>query len=227
MSRILAFTNGPNDWRVLLADPVKHWRIGYSARTLAHCWESAVGFPPEVSAVLEKSDHPLLDDLTPVLAVPEFKVPLPGGVRSSQNDIFVLAKSRAGPISIMVEGKVDESFGPTIGAWQEDASPGKDKRLKFLLDMLGLDVIPNANVRYQLLHRAASAVVEAKRFHAVAALLLVHSFRERRAGWPDYEAFLKLFGVQAAIAKTQALPSASSLPLFSAWVPGDRSYLDR
>ena len=43
MSKILAFTSGPDDWQALLADPVKHWRPGYSARTLAYCWEAAGG----------------------------------------------------------------------------------------------------------------------------------------------------------------------------------------
>jgi hypothetical protein len=50
--------------------------------------------------------------------VPEFKVPLPGGAHASQNDIFVLARSTAGPISIMVEGKVNESFGPALREWR-------------------------------------------------------------------------------------------------------------
>lgn len=78
MSRILAFTKGPEDWQALLSDPVKHWRSGYSARTLAHCWEAADGLPPEVTQALGQSGDPLLAGLEPVLAVPEFKVPLPG-----------------------------------------------------------------------------------------------------------------------------------------------------
>jgi hypothetical protein len=97
VSKLLAFTSGPDDWQALLADPVKHWRPGYSARTLAYCWEAADCFPLEVARALSQSDSLLLADLTPVLAVPEFKVPLPGGVRASQNDIFVLARSAADP----------------------------------------------------------------------------------------------------------------------------------
>ncbi len=31
-------------------------------------------------------------------------------------------------------------------------------------------------VRYQLLHRTASVVIEAKRFHATTAVMIVHSF---------------------------------------------------
>ena len=108
MSRILAFSSGPQDWQALLADPVKHWKTGFSARTLAHSWEATDGFPPEVSLAFTHCAEPLLAKLTPLIAIPEFKVPLPGGVRASQNDIFVLARSSSGPVSIMVEGKVRE-----------------------------------------------------------------------------------------------------------------------
>ena len=136
MPRILKFTSGPEDWRALLADPVRHCRSGYSARTLAHCWEAADGFPPEVTQALRQTADPLIATLTPLLAVPEFKVPLPGGVRASQNDIFVLARSSSGPVSIMIEGKVSESFGPTLDEWRSGASPGKKQRLTFLLRTL-------------------------------------------------------------------------------------------
>jgi hypothetical protein len=225
VQRILNFTTGPHDWQALLADPQKHWRTGFSARTLAHCWEAANGLPPEVQRVFASATDPLVIDFVPVLAVPEFKVPLPGGDRPSQNDIFVLGRSKAGPVSMMVEGKVSESFGPTIAEWRADASAGKEERLSFLLRTLGLTDVTNAGLRYQLFHRAASAILEGERFRAAAAVMLVHSFSQRRAGWPDYEAFLELFGVGAKVEVIQRLPGAQSVPLFAAWVPGDEKFL--
>src|SRR6266850_3014165 len=179
MARILTFTSGPEDWQALLADPTKHWKTGCSARTLAYCWEEAAeGFPPEVSKALQQTDEASLRELTPILAIPEFKVPLPGGVRPSQNDLFVLARGAKGPVSIMVEGKVSESFGPTLGEWRNEASQGKKQRLQFLLRTLGLMEVPTASIRYQLLHRAASAVITGEQFRAAAAVMLVHSFSE-------------------------------------------------
>jgi len=127
------------------------------------------------------------DIQTALGAVPEFKVPLPGGDRPSHNDLFLLGCSNAGPVSVMVEGKVSESFGPTIAEWSDGASPGKKKRLAFLLKSLGLSVQPDGASRYQLFHRAASAVLEGERYRAVAAMLLTHSFSADRAGWPDYK----------------------------------------
>lgn len=222
MPRILAFTSGPEDWRKLLADPGKHWKVGYSARTLAHSWESADGFPSEVAAPFARSAEPLLRDITPILAVPEFKVPLPGGVRASQNDIFVLARSSSGPVAIMVEGKVNESFGPALGEWRNDASPGKEERLAFLLRTLGLVSVPADEIRYQLLHRAASAVITGEQYRAAAAVLVVHSFSQEGVGWPDYQAFTRLFGVEAELGSLQRLGGADTLPLFGVWVVGTR-----
>jgi|GEM_PF-2810066 len=183
--RVLAFTRGPEDWRALLADPVKHWRTGYSARTLAHSWEAADGFPPEVASAVSSSHDPLLAGLAPVLAIPEFRVPLPPtGGRPSQNDIFVLARSLAGPVAVMVEGKVDESFGPVLGDWLAEASPGKRERLDFLLRTLSLADSPPDALRYQLFHRAASAVVTGEQYRAAQppSCLCTRSVRRIPAG---------------------------------------------
>jgi hypothetical protein len=225
VARILTFTSGPEDWQALLADPARQWRTGYSARTLAYCWEAADGFPPEVAKALQQTDEASLGELTPVLAIPEFKVPLPGGVRPSQNDLFVLALGAQGPVSIMVEGKVNESFGPTLGEWRADASRGKVSRLRFLLSTLGLMENPADSIRYQLLHRAASAVITGEQFRAAAAIMIVHSFSEQRVGWSDYQSFAALFGVDAVEGVVQRLGRESRIPLFGPWVVGNCSFL--
>lgn len=224
MARIL-LTSGPNDWRKLLADPDLHWRSGYSACTLAHCWEAADGFPPEISATLAKTGEPVLANLVPILAVPEFKVPLPGGSRASQNDIFVLARSSAGLVSIMVEGKVNEAFGPTLDEWKTDASPGKTERLNFLMGTLRISPCLGGSLRYQLFHRAASALITAEQYRAAASVVLVHSFSEQRKGWDDYCAFAQLFGVEAAPDTIQCLTRRTDIPLFGAWIGGNASFL--
>jgi len=48
MAPIFVPSTGPADWQQLLAEPDKHWARGYSARTLAHCWEDAKEFPREI-----------------------------------------------------------------------------------------------------------------------------------------------------------------------------------
>lgn len=225
MARILTFTSGPDDWQALLAQPLKHWQMGYSARTLAHCWEAEDGFPPEIARVFQLTEEVSLKNLTPMLAIPEFKVPLPGGVRASQNDLFVLARGANGPVTIMVEGKVNEPFGPMLGEWRIDASPGKESRLRHILSVLRLREEIGDSIRYQLLHRAASAEITGDQFRAAAAVMLVHSFSDQRVGWSDYQAFTNLFGVEAKEGVVQKLSSESTIPLFGVWVAGNCKFL--
>ena len=175
--------------------------------------------------VRPQSSRRLLRDLRPLLAVPEFRVPLPGGGRPSQNDLFVLARSVVGPVTIMVEGKVAESFGPRLGDWLENASRGKRTRLKSLVRTLDLSNRPSGEVRYQLLHRAASAILTGEQYRCAAAVLLVHSFSQERAGWADYQAFTRLFDVEAVEGTVQRLKPVSHPPLFGVWVVGDRRFL--
>src|SRR5436190_1703834 len=119
--------NGSDDWRKLLAGPEKQWRKGYSARTLAHCWESAQGFPPQVADLFTESIFPYFQHIELLMAFPEHKVILPPrSGHPSQNDLFVIAKANHRDlIAITVEGKVSESFGQTLGKWNAEASPGK------------------------------------------------------------------------------------------------------
>jgi hypothetical protein len=80
-------------------------------------------------------------------------------------------------------------------------------------------------VRYQLLHRAASAILTGEQYRAAAAVLLVHSFSQAQAGWADYQAFARLFGVEASVGRVQRLGGASRVPLFGLWVWGDPAFL--
>lgn len=184
MGKILIPASSPEDWKQFLAEPEKHWKRGNSARALAYCWQQSDGIPPDVSSVLLQA--PELKGLETIFAIPEYQVPLPGGSRPSQSDVWVLGKTDRGIASIAVEGKVSEFFGPTIGEWYEGASPGKEKRLRFLCTGLGLSFPPARDLRYQLFHRTASAVIEAKRLRAPDAVMVVHTFSPSNEWFTDY-----------------------------------------
>lgn len=218
-------STGPSSWQALLADPAKHWKTGRSARTLAHCWESAGGFPPEISAVLNESASEELHNLQFVAGFPEHEVPLPGGRRPSQTDVFVLATSQAGLVSIAIEGKVDETFGDTVVDWLgRNPSPGKRMRPSFLCDLLGLTVEDSFVLRYQLLHRTASAIIEAERFSARSAVMLVHSWAAHEEGFDDYSAFVTAIGGSPGI---DSVGDAASVDdLFVGWVSGEPEWLN-
>jgi hypothetical protein len=52
-------------------------------------------------------------------------------------------------------------------------------------------------LRYQLLHRTASAILEAQRYRTNIAALLVHSFAKDHEGFADFSAFLQAVGFDA------------------------------
>ena len=133
-------TTGPEAWQKLLAEPDRQWRSGYSARTLSHCWESAEGFPLEIQTAFVDSGLPEFEHLELLLAFPEHKVYIPPmNGHPSQNDLFVLARDgNQQLVSIMVEGKVSESFDRTVGEWNQSETRGKALRFEFLQNLLGL-----------------------------------------------------------------------------------------
>ncbi len=226
MNKIFVPTNKPEDWKPLLAEPEKHWRTGYSAKALAYSWEEADGFPESVKKAFVSSRIALFENVELLLAFPEYQVPLPGGSRPSQSDIFILAKSNDQLVSITVEGKVSESFGGTVGKWKEDASEGKYVRLNCLLKKLGLgEHTPIDNIAYQLLHRTASAMIEAKRFKAENALMLVHSFSQSNECFEEYNRFLRLFGLEAKPDSLLFARTIKGINLYLCWVKGDPKYL--
>ena len=225
MSRIYLQANNPDQWAQFLADPIKHWRKGYSARTLAYSWQEAAGFPVEVQATLATAEA--FTDIEMLLGIPEHQVPLPGGSRPSQNDLWLLARCSSGLVSIAVEGKVGEPFGPTVAEWQAEGSKGKDKRLSFLCNLLGLNQPVPGEIRYQLLHRTASALIEAQRFGAPHAVMLVHSFSQTCEWFEDYAAFAKLLGVQAEVNRIVSVGERGGTELHLGWVCGDARYLEK
>ena len=220
MTLIYMPSDGPDAWKRFLAKPDLHWATGYSARTLAHCWEEAAGIPPEIDALLA----PVVGPSRLLLAIPEHKVPLPGGSRESQCDVFALIRARDQVIAMAVEGKVDEPFGPTVGEWLQGASGGKLQRLAYICEILGLPAQLDPGIRYQLLHRTASAVVEAQRFLTRSAAMVVHSFSPNNRWFEDYARFAALFGHEATVGRlsTASLPCGRRLHL--GWASGDQRF---
>ncbi len=223
MGHIYIPAKSPDDWAQLLADPVKHWRTGYSARTLAFSWQNAGGFPAEVREAFSQNEH--LNDIQLLLAIPEHKVPLAGGIRPSQNDIWALARAKPGLVSIAVEGKVSESFGPTLSEWLAQGSKGKANRLAFLRRELSLNEALAGTIRYQLIHRTGSAVIEARRFGASHAVMLAHSFSPTREWFQDYEAFALLLRAEVAINRVVYAGERAGVHLHIGWICGDEKYL--
>ncbi|MEH6908552.1 DUF6946 family protein [Neobacillus drentensis] len=217
-------TKGAKSWKEFLADPGNQWKKGYSAYELAHCWEGGSSLPMCVNQVFRQSQIPLFQEVSILFGFPEYKVPLPGGSSSSQNDLYVLAKVNGELLTIMVEGKVSEPFGETVEAWLgKDPSEGKRERLDNLIDRLHLNPQSILNKRYQLLHRTASALIEANQVNAKNALMLVHSFSETGKWYEDYADFVELFNLSPKKDTIVGPVLLDGINLFFGWVTGETS----
>jgi hypothetical protein len=227
MSKIYVPSAGPESWKQFLAKPDLHWKTGYSARTLAHCWEASSGLPSEIAAVFKASEAFGHRDPELLVAIPEYRVSLPGGERESQNDLLVIARCDGKTIAIAIEGKVAEPFGPTIAKWSENLSAGKRARLEYLCAALGVNFPPAGYLHYQLFHRAASALIEAERFKTDEAIMIVHSFATDRKWFAEYSAFVNYLGGEPKIGELTSLGTRSGKPFHMAWVCGDPQFLAR
>ncbi|MGD0575216.1 MAG: hypothetical protein ABSB61_07605 [Anaerolineales bacterium] len=228
MSKVYIPSSGPDDWQRFLAEPEKQWRRGFSARTVAYSWEAANGFPPEIEALFVNSGVNGFQEVELLIAIPEYKVLLPPiQGHPSQNDVFALAKAAHGRlIALAVEAKVSEPFGPTFDEWRANATPGKTEREEFLRSKLGLKDRAIGPIRYQLMHRLASALLEAERFNADHAALIVHSFSQQDEWFNDFSSFLALYGAKGRIGELVRLGVLDQIPTYAGWARGDKRFLD-
>jgi len=219
--RILIPTESIADWKSLLAEPEKQWRPGYSAMLTAQSWENAAGLPPEIESAFVGSEGDYFNSLGLLIAIPEYKTNLKGGRRPSQSDVFALLHSDKGLIAATVEGKALEDFGPTMVQWRNGVSDkGYTERLRHIMENTGLEKSVPDHIRYQLLHRTASAVIEAKRFHCKVAVMIVQSFVELDSEnhFGDYADFIRLYGATPLKNQFILLVEISGIKLLSAWV---------
>ena len=227
MKRIFIPTQAASDWQHLLAKPKLHWKKAHSAMTTAACWEAAADrLPDEIAMVLESSNEPGLKDLQLLAAIPEWEVPLPGGERSSFTDVLALARNTLGLVTIAVEAKVDEEFGPTLLSKRTEASSGQNERIEHLQKLLRLKApLPDA-IRYQLLHRTASALITAEAFHANSAVMLVHSLSPTARWREDYLAFCSALGAKPLSDSVCVVPGFERPKLYLAWCAGNKEFLE-
>ncbi len=230
MTRIFVSATSPDDWQRYLKDPAKHWRTGYSARTLAHSWNGSNGWPPEIQHLFASSPERSLRHTEPLLVIPEKITPLAGHGEPPHSDVFVLAKAADGQlVSITVEGKVDEPFGnsnQSVSAWKRDGDlENRRKRLKQLLDKVQLAEERADPVAYQLIQRTASAVIEAETFNARYAIMLVHSFSLIHANFSAFEALAAAYDVAIQSEALSEVTRYHDIRLFIGWVQGDPHYL--
>lgn len=219
-NKILIPTKDAECWSTFLVDKNKQWQKGFSAMETALSWEKANGLPTEIKQIL--SQDPEFKGAELLLAIPEYKVSLPGGSSPSQNDLFAVLTSKKSLTVMTVEGKAKEDFDKTIADWKSSVSEkGVTKRLGFLIDTLGIKDKEIDSLRYQLFHRLASAVIMAEKFHAKNAVMIIQSFNDndKQNHFDDYANFIALYGIQnAEKSKLYQLTDLNGITIYAGWV---------
>ena len=75
-------------------------------------------------------------------------------------------------------------------------------------------------------HRTASAILEARRFQAKYAVMLVHSFSSTDEWFDDYDSFLSLFGASGTVNELSFGGIRSDVDQSFAWVQGEGRFLE-
>jgi hypothetical protein len=148
-------------------------------------------------------------------------------------DVMAYGRNAAGErVILAVEGKADEVFALRVYAWvrgdrpevelSQLPRPSRKRRLAFLARHLGLGIGTESRLRYQLLHRTASAVLEAQLHGAVAAIVLVHAFgSESVENWNDFSDFVHELGgtipIKGQVSGPYPTGENKDLPAYFLW----------
>jgi hypothetical protein len=218
--RIYTPSAGLQTWKNRLVDPDTQWLRTKSAFETAVFWEIGAmqprGLQSRLIALLEQEES--LHGCELVASFPAHRVHLPDGAPASQTDVWAILGASGALVSLSIEGKTGESFAETVGEWRKEASAGKEKRLAFLCDQLGLTKPPGDEIRYQLLHRTVSALLEAERVGAAIAAMIVVSFTDDARSWNDFGAFASCLGGSIPRGKMVRMPAVQRRPLFLGWL---------
>lgn len=174
-----------DDWRGLAGGD--KWVPSRSAYELAHCWQQFGGLPNPIANALDASGHEALHGVMLDLCLVEKPVFLDTKIAPSMTDLMAYGRNAKGEtIIIAVEGKADEPFASRVRDWVrgDETNPTMTtaprwtrlRRLDFLSKHLAKTITTDSTLRYQLLHRTVSAVLEAQLHGAAAAVVLIHAF---------------------------------------------------
>jgi hypothetical protein len=89
--------------------------------------------------------------------------------------------------------------------------------------MLGVDLF-NDSIRYQLLHRTASAILTAREFHAATAVLMVHAFDTPADRRQDFNAFCEALRAIPVSPGVFQMPGNNRPVVYLAWCDGEKKY---
>lgn len=204
MNRLHIATRGIASWRDRLVDPEKQWKRQYSALETAVAWQGAAntasGLPPGIQSLFESGGY---RDSRLVLGIAEHKVQLAGRGGDSQCDVWAIVSTSEGLLSLSVEAKAKEPFGvknESLAKWLESnsvKSSQENRAVRWSNIKENLPALADGaydEIPYQMLHRCAAAVIEAKRIGAKHAAFAVQAFESPESSYAEYERFCRTIG---------------------------------
>lgn len=224
--KIFIPTDNAESWKKFLADSETQWEKGFSAMETALSWETAKGkMPKEIEQLF--LEEPNFEDLELILALPEYKVDLPGGSSASQNDVLAIFRTKNALSVMTIEGKAKEDFDKKIINWKESTSDkGVQERLGFLIEKIGITSTEIEHLRYQLFHRLASAIIMAEKFHAKNAIMVIQSFEDdnKKNHFQDFQQFLTCYGISnIEKSKLYKLTDYNGIVVYAGWVQSKKN----
>jgi hypothetical protein len=206
----------PEDVVRHLGHQERHWKAGRSAHALTHTWAKENNLPRSIRSILQA--HPTFRSAELIDGFLERQVDLGSAGRPSQTDLLAIIGLEERIAIIAIEGKAGEPFGDLVKTWL-DGSDTKNRRLDVLCKTLGLSLEQAQPLRYQLLHRTASAIYEAKRYRTDLAGMLVHDFAAEQSGYLDFCKFLEALGAKETKADVLSGPFAcDGVSVYLGWV---------
>jgi hypothetical protein len=185
--------------------------------------------PAEIESALDAT--PELRGAALVIGLPEHQVSFEGGGHASQNDLWALLRRDNDFISMTVEAKAGEKLDDLVKDWLMKKKRGsrKPERLAALQTRLGIAGRDVSEIRYQLLHRTASALKEAERFRASIAVVLVQTFNREadKVSWDDCCRFGEMLGAKVCEGGFSLATTGVGMPLYIGWVSSPPADQDR
>jgi hypothetical protein len=199
--------SGPEDAIRLLASPAAPGKHKDAAYQTAHSWFDAQDLPAAVRATLESDPTYAGARLLKVF----FEKPSEANASGAgHTNVLAVVEVRSGLAIVGVVGKLNEPFGDYVSEWN-DGSPGRATRLAASIKQLGMPADVATGLRYQLIHRTVSILLEAQTIGARKAVLLIQSFGSDHSptGFADLQMFGAVLG--APITDTGILSPAVEL----------------
>lgn len=194
---------------------------------MAASWEDAAarpsGLPERLEALFNAGEF---RDPVLMVGIAEHKVPLAGRGGDSQCDLWGLLNTTEGIVSMSVEAKASEPFGggnEPLEAWlnagtSTNSPANRWTRWEHVIANLpapeegGYDHIP-----FQLLHRCAAAVIEARRWRVKNAAFVVQGFNCPQESFDRFAEMARVMGVPGIERGTMGMTMVADIRLGISW----------